>query len=51
MQHGAQFSPSAVRAGASGYLALDSRPEDFLAAIDVAVGRTPGAPIPPDVCA
>src|SRR5918911_2297892 len=32
MQHGGQFSPSALRAGASGYLALDSRPEDFLAA-------------------
>jgi hypothetical protein len=51
MQNSAQFSPSALRWGASGYLPLDSRPEEFLAAIDAAAGRPPGGRVPPDICA
>ncbi len=41
MQYGAQFRPSALRDGASGYLPLDSRPEELLAAIHAAAERTP----------
>ena len=51
MQNSAQFSPSALRWGACGYLPLDSRPEEFLAAIDAAAGRPPGGRVPPDICA
>ena len=41
MQADAQFAPEALRAGASGYVPLDSPPEEIIAAIGTAAGRAP----------